>query len=70
MARLVLQRLALLVPTLLGLSVLLFLWVRALPGGPATALLGERATPEAVERIQSRLKLNGHVHLQHFQRVA
>jgi len=51
MARVVLQRLALLVPTLLGLSVLLFLWVRALPGGPATALLGERATPEAVERI-------------------
>lgn len=51
MVRLVLQRLALLVPTLLGLSVLLFLWVRALPGGPATALLGERATPEAVERI-------------------
>ncbi|GGB95374.1 ABC transporter permease [Cellulomonas carbonis] len=53
MVRLILQRLALLVPTLLGLSVLLFLWVRALPGGPATALLGERATPEAVERINS-----------------
>ncbi|MBC7291783.1 MAG: ABC transporter permease [Actinotalea sp.] len=51
MVRLVLQRLALLVPTLFGLSVLLFLWVRALPGGPATALLGERATPDAVERI-------------------
>src|SRR5919112_138564 len=51
MARLVLQRLALLVPTLFGLSILLFLWVRALPGGPATALLGERATPEAVANI-------------------
>lgn len=51
MTRLILRRLALLVPTLLGLSVLLFLWVRALPGGPATALLGERATPEAVARV-------------------
>jgi small subunit ribosomal protein S6 len=29
-----------------------------------------KAEPEAVERIQSRLKLNGSVHLQHFQRVA
>lgn len=29
-----------------------------------------KAEPEAVERIQSRLKLNGNVHLQHFQRVA
>ncbi|GAA3447272.1 ABC transporter permease [Planomonospora venezuelensis] len=46
------RRLALLVPILLGLSVLLFLWVRALPGGPAEALLGERATPEAVARVK------------------
>ena len=51
MLRFVLRRLGLLVPVLFGLSVLLFLWVRALPGGPASALLGERATPEAVARV-------------------
>ncbi|EYT54486.1 MULTISPECIES: ABC transporter permease [Kocuria] len=51
MLRVIGKRLALLVPTLLGLSVLLFAWVRALPGGPATALLGDKATPEAVARI-------------------
>jgi peptide/nickel transport system permease protein len=51
MLRFVLRRIALLVPVLLGLSILLFLWVRSLPGGPASALLGERATPEAVARI-------------------
>src|SRR5699024_2786376 len=28
-----------------------FLWVRALPGGPATALLGDKATPDAVARV-------------------
>lgn len=53
MLRTIGQRLLLLVPTLLGLSILLFLWVRALPGGPAVALLGEKATPEAVERINA-----------------
>jgi peptide/nickel transport system permease protein len=46
------RRLLLLVPILLGLSILLFLWVRALPGGPAESLLGERATPEAIEEIE------------------
>lgn len=51
MLRLILQRLALLVPILLGLSLLLFVWVRSLPGGPAVALLGDRATPEAMQRI-------------------
>ena len=26
--------------------------------------------PQAITKIQSRLRLNGHVHLQHFQRIA
>jgi len=49
--RFVVRRLLLLIPILVGLSVLLFAWVRALPGGPAQALLGERATPDAVARL-------------------
>jgi peptide/nickel transport system permease protein len=52
------QRLLLLIPTLVGLSVLLFLWVRALPGGPAVALLGERATPEAIAEINEQYGFN------------
>jgi peptide/nickel transport system permease protein len=49
--RLIGRRLLLLIPTLFGLSILLFAWVRALPGGPASALLGEKATPEAIARV-------------------
>jgi peptide/nickel transport system permease protein len=51
MLRFVLRRLALMVPVLVGLSILLFAWVRALPGDPARALLGERATPEGLARV-------------------
>lgn len=58
MVRTIVRRLVLLVPTLFGLSVLLFLWVRALPGGPAAALLGERATPAAVEQINELYGFN------------
>ncbi len=29
-----------------------------------------KAEPDAINRIQEKLKLNGSVHLQHFQRVA
>lgn len=54
MVRFVVRRLALMVPVLLGLSVLLFMWLRALPGDPAAALLGDRATPEAVARINAQ----------------
>lgn len=51
MLRFVIRRLLLLVPVLFGLSVLLFAWVRALPGDPARALLGEKATPASIAQV-------------------
>src|SRR5918994_2661057 len=67
MLRLVVRRLLLLVPILLGLSILLFLWIRALPGGPAESLLGERATPEAVEQIERVYGLDRPIHEQYLK---
>nr|WP_205707583.1 ABC transporter permease [Kineococcus vitellinus] len=51
---LVVRRLALLVLVLFGLSLLLFAWVRALPGDPARALLGEKATPAGIAAVNER----------------
>ena len=56
MLRFIVRRLALLVPVLLGLSLLLFIWVRALPGDPARARLGERATPEGLLAVGGDLR--------------
>ncbi|MDX6449143.1 MAG: peptide/nickel transport system permease protein [Gaiellaceae bacterium] len=52
MLRFLVRRLLLLVPILLGVSLLIFFWIRALPGGPAEALLGERSTPQLVEQYR------------------
>ncbi|GAB2606609.1 ABC transporter permease [Pseudactinotalea suaedae] len=65
MLRLIARRLALLIPTLFGLSILLFLWVRALPGGPARALLGERATDAAIAEINELYGFNRPLHEQY-----
>jgi peptide/nickel transport system permease protein len=54
----ILRRLLLLIPILLGLTLLLFLFIRALQGDPAGAILGERATPEALERVRQALGLD------------
>ncbi|MFD4024049.1 ABC transporter permease [Streptomyces sp. NPDC058576] len=67
MLRLVVRRLLQLIPTLLGLSVLLFLWLNRLPGGPATAILGERATEAEVARINRALGLDEPVHVQYWR---
>jgi peptide/nickel transport system permease protein len=66
MLRYVVRRLVLLVPILIGLSILVFVFVRALPGGPAIALLGERATEESVEAIERELGLDKPLHEQYF----
>lgn len=60
------KRLLLLIPTLFGLSILLFAWVRALPGGPAVALLGEKATPEAIEQVNELYGFNRPLYEQYF----
>ena len=58
MGKFILRRLLLLIPILLGLTLLVFLFIRALPGDPAGAILGERATPEALERVRQALGLD------------
>ena len=65
MLKFVVRRLIQLVPILLGLSLLVFVWVRALPGGPETALLGERATPERVAQVKKAYGLDRPVHEQY-----
>jgi peptide/nickel transport system permease protein len=65
MLRYVVRRLLLLVPILFGLSILVFFWVRALPGSPAESLLGERATPELVQAYKERYGLNDPIYKQY-----
>jgi peptide/nickel transport system permease protein len=69
MLKFVVRRLLLLIPILIALSIIVFFWIRALPGGPAEALLGERATPEAVEHIRDQYGLNKPVYVQYWEYV-
>jgi peptide/nickel transport system permease protein len=54
----ILTRVLQIIPTFLFIMVVVFVLVRLLPGDPASAILGERATDEAVERINARLGLD------------
>ena len=67
--RFVVRRLLLLVPILVGLSILVFLWIRILPGGPAQALLGERGTAEQEAQIERQYGLDEPIHVQYWKYV-
>jgi peptide/nickel transport system permease protein len=66
MLRYLVRRLLLLVPILLGVSLLIFFWIRALPGSPAESLLGERATPALVQVYRHRYGLDKPVYVQYW----
>lgn len=65
MGRYILRRLLQLVPVLLGISLLVFAFLHLIPGDPAVTMLGDRATPEAVEALRERMGLNQPLPLQY-----
>ncbi|MDT8910814.1 ABC transporter permease [Amycolatopsis sp. PS_44_ISF1] len=67
MLRFLVRRVLQAIPTLLILSVLVFAWLRSLPGGPAAALLGDKATPEKIANLNHVLGLDQPIILQYFK---
>ena len=66
MARFIVRRLLVAIPVLLGLSVILFLFLRLLPGGgPAEAILGQHATPQLVAQITAAEGLDKPLYVQY-----
>lgn len=55
MAFFILKRILIAVPTLLGLALVTFLLLEAIPGDPALGLVGERSDPRAIEAIRKEL---------------
>ena len=58
MTRYIFRRLLSVLPTLVGVTFVIFMFQRLIPGDPAVAMLGEHAAQENVERIREQLGLN------------
>jgi peptide/nickel transport system permease protein len=54
------------IPAIIGVSILVFLLIHFIPGDPANAILGERATEEDAAAIHERLGLNKPLYEQYF----
>ncbi len=58
MLNIFIRRVMLSIPILLGVTVIIFLLMTVLPGDPATALVGEDATPASIARVRADLGLD------------
>ncbi len=65
MMRYLFKRVLTVIPVLLGVSILVFAFVRMIPGDPALIMLGERATEENVQQVREQLGLNEPIYKQY-----
>lgn len=61
------RRLLLTIPVLVGMSIVVFLLIRLVPGDPAQVILGLRATPEGIAAIHRDLGLDLPIHRQYLR---
>lgn len=69
MHKYILKRLLLLIPVLLGVSLLVFAIMYLTPGDPAQLILGENAPKAAVEALRQKMGLNDPFFIQYFRFV-
>lgn len=60
------RRLLQLIPVLLGMTFVVFMIIRAIPGDPAQVILGQQATKEAIEALRAKLGLDNPWYVQYF----
>lgn len=60
------KRLLHLIPVLLGMTFIVFLIIRAIPGDPAQVILGQQATAEATAALREKLGLNNPWYVEYF----
>ncbi|HKC99178.1 MAG TPA: ABC transporter permease [Methylomirabilota bacterium] len=65
MRRYVVRRLLLLVPVLLGVSIIIFMVLHLSPGDPAEIMLGSQATQADLERLRAELGLTQPLYIQY-----
>jgi peptide/nickel transport system permease protein len=65
MGRYIARRILQMVPVLLGVSIFVFVGMHIIPGDVATMLLGDKATPEDLERLQKELGLDQPIYVQY-----
>lgn len=65
----VIRRLLLAIPTLIAMLTMVFVLVRLVPGDPAVAMLGDRASAETLQTLRAELGLDQSIGVQYVQFV-
>lgn len=59
------RRLAQMIPVVFGITIIIFVMIRAIPGDPAVTMLGEKATDDKLALMREKLGLNEPIYMQY-----
>ena len=65
MHRFIIKRLLLMIPTLLGITLIVLFFITLTPGDPARLLLGDQVSEEEVEQLREEMGLNDPFHVRY-----
>ncbi|WP_417899836.1 ABC transporter permease [Bacillus haimaensis] len=65
----IIRRILMLIPVLIGMTLVVFSIIHAIPGNPAQIILGQRATKEAMAELTSKLGLDQPLYIQYFSYI-
>lgn len=63
--RYIIRRLVQMIPVIFGITLIIFLMLRAIPGDPAAVLAGEKARDEHVQALREKMGLNEPIYVQY-----
>src|SRR6476659_6474313 len=67
MGRYLLRRLILMIPTLIGASIVVFVGLRIVPGDPVQMMVGDNVAPGDIERLRGELGLDDPIYVQYLR---
>lgn len=67
--RYIARRLVQMIPVLVGVTIIVFLMLRLIPGDPATVMLGDRAPADAIQRLRRSMGLDKPLWIQYLYYV-
>jgi ABC-type dipeptide/oligopeptide/nickel transport system permease component len=65
-AKYIIKRLIMLIPVILGVSIMVFIVMHVFASDPTSIILGQHATTEQIERLREQLGLNQPLYVQYF----
>jgi peptide/nickel transport system permease protein len=69
MLRFIVRRLLLMIPTLLGITIIVLLFIMITPGDPVRLMLGTQFSEEEVERVRVEMGLKDPFHVRYFKYI-